>query len=228
MPSPNQEKDSIVQTGAPSDLNQEKDTPVQYRIEEPHMHLKSDNAPTLEAGEQANVHASSPITGTSMNEKAPSSSTGTTSGLRARNGATSRNEEGSLLNGSGLATTASAVNAQTPFSSNGPTTSNGQESDTNTAFERSRPPSDNKNTPPNRQGGEGTTSSILDDKDDFAGLGGIPWSQRSFIYQFRPFRGMYHDIKLRLPYYATDWTLAFKPNNMYRVVAASIRMYFVK
>jgi hypothetical protein len=236
MPSPNQEKDAVVQTGAPSDMNQEKNTTAQSGMEEPHMHLKSDNdaaAAPLEADTNPSVNPSIPITGTSMNEKAPSSTIdipSATSGLRARNSATSRIEESSLSNSGGLATTASAVNAQAPFSSNGTTTSGGHESDTNTAFERSRPPSDNKNTP-NRQGGDGTTSSTLgnkDDSDDFAGLGGTPWSQRSFGYQFMPFRGMYHDIKLRLPYYVTDWTLAFKPNNMYRVVAASIRMYFVK
>jgi hypothetical protein len=40
----------------------------------------------------------------------------------------------------------------------------------------------------------------------------------------RPGRGMYHDIRRRLPYYWSDirdaWT--------YRTVASTIRMYFVK
>lgn len=40
----------------------------------------------------------------------------------------------------------------------------------------------------------------------------------------RLFRGMYHDIKRRLPYYPSDITDAFT----YRTVASIIRMYFVK
>lgn len=41
---------------------------------------------------------------------------------------------------------------------------------------------------------------------------------------FHPGRGMYHDVKRRLPYYWSDITDAFT----YRVVASTIRMYFVK
>ncbi|RGP81073.1 hco3- transporter family [Fusarium longipes] len=40
---------------------------------------------------------------------------------------------------------------------------------------------------------------------------------------FHPGRGMYHDVKRRLPYYWSDITDAFT----YRVVASTIRMYFV-
>lgn len=40
----------------------------------------------------------------------------------------------------------------------------------------------------------------------------------------QPFRGMYHDIKRRLPYYWSDITDAWT----YRTVASTIRMYFVK
>jgi hypothetical protein len=39
-----------------------------------------------------------------------------------------------------------------------------------------------------------------------------------------PGRGMYHDIKRRLPYYWSDIVDAFT----YRTVASTIRMYFVK
>ncbi|KAJ6260067.1 hypothetical protein Dda_5713 [Drechslerella dactyloides] len=39
----------------------------------------------------------------------------------------------------------------------------------------------------------------------------------------RPFRGIYHDIKRRLPYYASDFTDALT----YRAVASTIRIYFV-
>jgi hypothetical protein len=37
-------------------------------------------------------------------------------------------------------------------------------------------------------------------------------------------RGMYHDVKRRLPYYWSDITDAFT----YRTIASTIRMYFVK
>lgn len=40
----------------------------------------------------------------------------------------------------------------------------------------------------------------------------------------RPGRGMYHDVKRRLPYYWSDITDAFT----YRVFASTIRMYFMK
>lgn len=62
----------------------------------------------------------------------------------------------------------------------------------------------------------------------FQGYWGRPWSERSTAYQFMPFRGMYYDVKGRLPYYANDWIEGFKPRNIYRVAAASIRMYFIK
>lgn len=61
----------------------------------------------------------------------------------------------------------------------------------------------------------------------FPGYWGRPWSQRSTAYQFMPFRGMYYDVKGRLPYYANDWIEGLKPKNIYRVAAASIRMYFI-
>lgn len=40
----------------------------------------------------------------------------------------------------------------------------------------------------------------------------------------RLFRGMYHDVKRRLPYYPSDITDALT----YRTVASVVRMYFVK
>ena len=39
-----------------------------------------------------------------------------------------------------------------------------------------------------------------------------------------PGRGMYHDVRRRLPYYWSDITDAFT----YRTVASTVRMYFVK
>lgn len=40
----------------------------------------------------------------------------------------------------------------------------------------------------------------------------------------RPFRGMYHDVRRRLPYYPSDISDAWT----YRTVASIVRMYFVK
>ncbi|KAM0790354.1 hypothetical protein ACM66B_003238 [Microbotryomycetes sp. NB124-2] len=55
-----------------------------------------------------------------------------------------------------------------------------------------------------------------------------PWPERSFMYQWLPFRGIYHDVKRRLPFYASDWTLGvIRPNNWERVVGATVRMYFL-
>jgi hypothetical protein len=47
-------------------------------------------------------------------------------------------------------------------------------------------------------------------------------------FQWMPFRGMWYDVKRRLPLYASDWTLAFHKRNIYRVSASTIRMYFIK
>lgn len=57
---------------------------------------------------------------------------------------------------------------------------------------------------------------------------GTPWSKRSAMYQFMPFRGMFYDVRGRLPFYLRDWTDGFRPMNLYRVVASAIRMYFIK
>lgn len=54
------------------------------------------------------------------------------------------------------------------------------------------------------------------------------WQTRSIWYQYLPFRGMYHDVRRRLPLYFSDWYIAFFPKNWERVVGATIRMYFLK
>lgn len=85
-------------------------------------------------------------------------------------------------------------------------------------------------------GGIETSKGKIDGRNDAQsgiGLGNIfsqeiPWSQRSRAQQWFPFRGMYHDVKRRLPYYWTDWTEAFHRRNLYRVVAATLRMYALK
>ncbi|CAD6892438.1 unnamed protein product [Tilletia controversa] len=80
------------------------------------------------------------------------------------------------------------------------------------------------------KGGGGNTGSNSDDmepkfphfKDD------LPWSQRSWAYELKPFRGMYYDIRRRLPFYWTDWTLAFtRPDNYWTQVISVIQMYFL-
>lgn len=54
-----------------------------------------------------------------------------------------------------------------------------------------------------------------------------PWPTRNLAYQWRPFRGMWDDLKRRAPYYWTDYTEGFQPRNLERVVGATIRMYFL-
>jgi len=48
---------------------------------------------------------------------------------------------------------------------------------------------------------------VLDDDD-------LPWSQRTWMYQLRPFRGMYWDVKRRIPYFWVDWTTASEPSRI--------------
>lgn len=55
-----------------------------------------------------------------------------------------------------------------------------------------------------------------------------PWPVRSQAYQWRPIRGMWHDVRRRAPFYVSDWTEAAKPRNWERTIAATIRIYFLK
>jgi len=53
------------------------------------------------------------------------------------------------------------------------------------------------------------------------------WEHRTGWKSYRmlqPFRGMYHDVKRRLPWYISDFTDGLN----YRMFAATIRIYFVK
>lgn len=54
-----------------------------------------------------------------------------------------------------------------------------------------------------------------------------PWPERSWQYQYRPFRGIWADLRRRAPYYASDWTEGVKSKNWERVVGATIRMFFL-
>jgi len=56
---------------------------------------------------------------------------------------------------------------------------------------------------------------------------GKPWSQRSWSYQFIPFRGIYFDLKRRVPLYPSDWCFNFKYNKLFQVFSATLRMYFI-
>ncbi|KAJ9665602.1 hypothetical protein H2201_004294 [Coniosporium apollinis] len=57
-------------------------------------------------------------------------------------------------------------------------------------------------------------------RDDYSFDGLTGWQKYRVL---RPGRGMYHDVKRRLPYYPSDITDALT----YRVIASTIRMYFV-
>lgn len=58
-------------------------------------------------------------------------------------------------------------------------------------------------------------------QDPYTWEGATGWRQYRML---RPGRGMYHDVKRRLPYYWSDITDAVT----YRTFAATVRMYFVK
>jgi hypothetical protein len=58
-------------------------------------------------------------------------------------------------------------------------------------------------------------------KDPYTWEGMTGWRSYRML---RPGRGMYYDIKRRLPYYWSDIRDAFN----YRTCAATVRMYFVK
>ena len=58
-------------------------------------------------------------------------------------------------------------------------------------------------------------------QDPYTWEGATGWRQYRML---RPGRGMYYDVKRRLPYYWSDIRDAFT----YRTFAATVRMYFVK
>lgn len=58
--------------------------------------------------------------------------------------------------------------------------------------------------------------------------GEVPWAERSFLYQWRPFRGAWFDLKRRAPFYWSDWTEAARPRNLWTVAQSVPRMYFIK
>jgi hypothetical protein len=63
---------------------------------------------------------------------------------------------------------------------------------------------------------------MMDAKQDpYTWEGATGWRQYRML---RPGRGMYYDVKRRLPYYWSDIRDAFN----YRTFAATVRMYFVK
>ena len=57
--------------------------------------------------------------------------------------------------------------------------------------------------------------------DPYSWEGTTGWKSYRML---RPGRGMYHDVKRRLPYYWSD----IKDGFTYRMFAATVRMYFVK
>mgnify|MGYP001507893708 FL=1 len=57
--------------------------------------------------------------------------------------------------------------------------------------------------------------------------GEVPWSQRSWFYELRPFRGMWSDLCRRAPYYASDWTDALRISNLFTVATSVVRIFFI-
>ena len=57
--------------------------------------------------------------------------------------------------------------------------------------------------------------------------GDKPWSQRSWAYELRPFRGMWYDLRRRKPFFISDWTEGLQPRNVWVVVNSIVRMYFI-
>lgn len=54
-----------------------------------------------------------------------------------------------------------------------------------------------------------------------------PWGERSWAYQLMPFRGMWYDVRRRLPFLGEDWTTAFYPRNWWTIAQYIPRMYFI-
>ena len=81
---------------------------------------------------------------------------------------------------------------------------------------------------PAEKGDEGSPQERTDDETFPSFPGDLPWSQRSWLYEFKPFRGMYYDLKRRAPYYVSDWTDTFAPRNWWIVCQTVIRIYFIK
>jgi hypothetical protein len=68
---------------------------------------------------------------------------------------------------------------------------------------------------------EGNRLDRINTTESYTFQGQRGWRQWRLL---RPGRGMYHDVKRRLPYYWSDITDAFT----YRTFASTVRMYFVK
>jgi hypothetical protein len=79
----------------------------------------------------------------------------------------------------------------------------------------------------NISSGPSVDESTMDDAPYPKFSGDLPWSQRSWLYQLLPFRGMYYDFRRRAPFFASDWTTAFYPSNWWTVAQYIPRMYFI-
>ena len=81
--------------------------------------------------------------------------------------------------------------------------------------------------PGNPMRGPGTAADTAVDTPYPRFASDLPWSARTWYYQLMPFRGMYYDLRRRLPFFVTDWTTAFKPDNWWTVAQYVVRMYFI-
>lgn len=55
----------------------------------------------------------------------------------------------------------------------------------------------------------------------------VPWHERTWLYELMPFRGMYADIRRRLPYLWSDWTDAFRLANLPTALTSTVRLFFI-
>lgn len=58
--------------------------------------------------------------------------------------------------------------------------------------------------------------------------GDLRWSERSWLYELMPFRGMIYDVRRRVPYYWSDWSSTFQPGNLWTVAKTVVTIYFIK
>ena len=55
----------------------------------------------------------------------------------------------------------------------------------------------------------------------------VPWNQRSWQYELRPFRGMWSDVRRRIPFYKSDWLDACRRANWLTVSTSVVRIFFI-
>ncbi|PKI85079.1 hypothetical protein MVES_001137 [Malassezia vespertilionis] len=54
-----------------------------------------------------------------------------------------------------------------------------------------------------------------------------PWPERSWLYELFPFRGMWNDVRRRLPYYLSDWYDGLRPANLTIMTISVVQIFFI-